>query len=814
MLLARLRCLGLLNLCSARSLGRLLHRKPTCPPGSLRVNHAPTLAADLWPDSSHANPQTLIMSAGHLEGGNNPFALGEYGVDTNLLSPPLSVGRFDTPPFRPADSDQTSLSMKNRRRRRRSRRHRDGLVRASTGDTQEQPIQAHPTRKRLNSTSVPDLRQKSSSQPALSAAGQFLMRQQLQALHVARRKDSIARSVETKRRASLPQKPRRWTMPSKAASTRVLSESAMPVISTYLVASQSYQEDTRTASGKPSTSRPSLLSSPQAENNSVSTHVGETPAMITLRRASKKGTSSLVRRASLRPNAITSFPPPKFNRTTSTYICSFFGINSPQTSSKNGELSQTSVRQSSRSTGPNSIASLRKASVTADKVQLTANTVATPAVTQVEFHPLFHCRADQQELLTRSARRCSTTIVSGSSVHEIIWDEHVTSSSEDSTCACLSRQTSNSPKKSGSRDYGRRQSVLVEKLEAQLRDNGQRRASLESQSSSSSRRSTGSDNLGKATLRKLTGWYLGSLIQANDLQEHRPSIAPRPELSRDMSTTADGLFASFQEEGPSATTEHVGFFPPLEGSAGNSQRSSVSREQSPHPEARKISVEEPSSMLKFDTPVFSERVSKGKGRARNSSDQFSDPRGPGLYRPGATIGNGIGHSSHMRRRSSEAYKPSFSTGSLRVSRQRSYEHLEHDEFTPLLANRDISGEIAAPSLFVDGQHASGERAGDTKRERKMSVQDFVHKIEGMSRGQWQRSVAQELEDPGKVGLVRRDSPWAVRRRASKGAADASTNKGKGKVLSEVGEDGGSASCSGSWLGSMRMMSGEGSEVFV
>ncbi|KAF7509639.1 hypothetical protein GJ744_007677 [Endocarpon pusillum] len=755
-----------------------------------------------------------MMRAGLLEGGSNRFALPESGVDTNLLSPPPSVCRLDIRPFRPADSDQTSLSMKNRRRRRRSRRDRDGLDRASTGDTEEQPIQAHPTRKRLTSISVPDLRQKSTSQPALSAAGQFLMRQQLQALHVARRKDSIARSVETKRRASLPQQPRRWTMPSKAASTRVLSESPARVISTYLVASQSYQVDARTASGKPSTSHPSLLSSPQAENNSVSTNAGETPAMITLRRASKKGTSSLGRRASLRPNAITSFPPPKFNRTTSTYISSFFGINSPQTSSKNGEPSQTSVRQSSWGTSPNSVAPLRKASVTADKVQLTANTVATPAVTQVEFLPVFHCGADQQELLTHSARRCSTTIVSGSSVHEIIWDEHVTSSSEDSTCACPSRQTSNSPKKSGSRDYGRRQSVLVEKLEAQLRDNGQRRASLESQGSSSSRRSTESDPLGKATLRKLTGWYLGSLTQVNDLQEHRPSVAPRPVLSHDMSTTADGLFETLQEEGLSATTEHVGFFPPLAGYARDSQRSSVSREQFPHPEARKILVEEPSSMIKFDTPVFSECVSKEKGRARISSNQFSEPRRPSLYRPGTATGIGIGQSSHMRRRSTEAYKPSFRTGSLRVSRQRSSEHIEHDEVTPLLANKDCCSGMAAPSLFVDGQNASGQRAGDTTRERKMSVQDFVDKIEGMSRGQLQRSVAQELEDPGKVGLVRRDSPWAVSRRVSKGAADASMNKGKGKVLSEVGEDGGSASGSGSWLGSMRMMSGEGSEVFV
>lgn len=101
----------------------------------------------------------------------------------------------------------------------------------------------------------------------------------------------------------------------------------------------------------------------------------------------------------------------------------------------------------------------------------------------------------------------------------------------------------------------------------------------------------------------------------------------------------------------------------------------------------------------------------------------------------------------------------------------------------------------------------------------MSVQDFVHKIEGMSQGQWQRSsVGQDPEDPGKVGLVRRDSPWIVRRRVSKGAADADqapkgTSTARGKVLSEVGEEAGAA---GSAFGSasMRMMSGEGGEVFV
>jgi len=720
------------------------------------------------------------MSAGTFENRNDTPTTGGSGFDPNLLSPPLSVESLDTPPFKPVDSDQRSLSMKKRRRRR-ARRHRDGMDRASTGGAEERPTDPHHTRKRLTSTSVPDLRHDTTSQRIQSAAGRWLMRQQLHALHVAHRRDSIARSAGSRRRASLPQKPRRWTMPSKAAATRVLSESPTPVIIPTIVPGNIREESSHTIVDRLGTTRQSLPSTSQAENNVLSTNRSETPAMITLRRASKKGTGLVTRKTSLRPNAIISFPPPKFNRTTSTYFSSFFGLNSPRSFPRNNDPVQTRVRQSSWSTGLDSVSSLRKASVTADRVQLSANTIAAPAFTQVEFLPISQSHAHRQELLALSARRCSTTIVSGSSVHEIIWDENVTSSSEGSTSADVSRQTSKTAKRSESRDAGRRQSVLMEKLEAQLRNNNLRKASVDSQNSSASSTSADGSGRRKSRLHKLMRWNLGTLDEADRSCQSSSRTDLEPQFNHDLSSDASGLFATLHdEEQLSPTTERVGFFPPLDGMAGNSQRSSVPREQAT-PELEHVSIEERSSTLKIGAPAASEPLQKVKGKARESSAHFSGPRRPSM---------GIRQSSHVRWRSTDSHKPTCnSTWSRKASKRlNASEHEEYDEHTPLLANAQAVDSPAGHYVFVGGQHGSDSRAGDAG-SRKMSVQDFVHKIERLSQKQIQGwADGSEDDQSDVVRLVRRDGPWLVGTRASAGVAEMQKERERGKVLSEGGEE--------------------------
>lgn len=645
-------------------------------------------------------------SAGPSENGNNPPVVGGGNIDSNLLSPPLSVDNFDDPPFKAADSDQTSISMKHRRCRR-ARRHRCGLNHASTGDAEEQPATPRPIGRRLTSSSMPDLRHDMAWQRFPSAAGRLLMRQQMQAMHRACRRDSIARSVASKRRASLPKKPHRWTMPSKAASTRVLSELPTPAFTITLLSTKDQQQSPRAISAALGTSQQSLPFSSQAENKPAVVKGAETPAMITLKRAtSKKGPSSAARRTSLRPNAIISFPPPKFTRTASTHFASFLGLNSPRFSAMNDEPIQTSVRQSSWSTGQDSEVPLRKASVTADRVQLTANALVAPALTQVEFFPLSHAHTDHQQLLV-SARRCSTTIVSGNSVHEIIWDENITSSSEGSTSAELSKQPSKSAIKPESPDRSQRQPVLVEKLEAQLKNNNRRRASLSFQN-------------------------LGTPNEADKPQQNPLPMDLKPDLNHDILPNVNGLFATLQgEDRLSPTAELVGFFPPLEGSAGNSQKSSFSREQSSPPDTKHVLMAKPSSTVLVSDSISSELVGKGKGKSRSTSVHPSQSRKSGSSDHHPSMGSDIGRSKHIRRRSTDLHKTIPSAWSRKAYKQNKGELVECDERSLLLANEQRSDDSASQYLFGEGRRAS--RPASDKGPQKTRVQDFVHKIEKMGK---------------------------------------------------------------------------------
>lgn len=675
---------------------------------------------------------------------NDPSAAGAGGFEPNLLSPPLSVCSIDTPPFKPTDSDQVSLSMKNRRRRR-SRRHRAGLDRASTGDTEGQCIRQRYTRKSLTSTSVPDLRHDPTAQRIPSAAGQWLIRQQLQALHMAHRRDSIARSIGSRRRASLPQLPCRWTMPTKAASTRVLTESATPAATCIIIPSN----DELHLSHPPSTqvlvkSRRSLLSSSHAENNHpLTNNASETPAMITLRRATMIGAAPVTRRTSLRPNAITSFPAPKFNRTTSTYLSSFFGLNPPLTPAKDADPIRTSVRQASWSTGQNSHSPVRKASITADRIQLTANTVAPPASTQVEFWSINPSDENRQELVTLPARRCSTTIISGSSIHEVIWDENITSSSEGSTSPEASGGTSAAAKEAESAGTGRKQSVLVEKLEAQLRDNERLGASsLDSKVSWTGRTLDDGHGRRKSRLQELTGWDLGSWYGADRPGQCSVCLDLKPQSNHDLSTSAEGLCTTLPgEEQVSPGAERVGFFPPLGGAAGNGQGPKVAPDPPTRPAAKRVSLE------KAPSAVWAGAAPTRSAPPRNDEDKHSSGGSRRSSPPDRQCGSGIGigQSSHMRRRSTHSHpqfhQPTRSPWSHphkmswpRVGKHD--EHDEHDQSRPLLARRQRSTDDprAAPHVLVDGQDVwSGPKARGTE-PRKVCVQEFVQKIEGRSHG--------------------------------------------------------------------------------
>lgn len=726
------------------------------------------------------------------ESSSPPPTPSGRAIDPNLLSPPVPANCFDSPPFKPATSDQTSLSMKNRRQRR-NRRHREGLDRASTGDTQERSrsVPSPRLRNRLASTSVPDLQNETTSQPFPSAAGQLLMRQQLRAIHMAHQKDTLARSAETRRRASLPQRRRRWTMPSKATSTRVVSEAHTPITTTAILSSNDQPDTSRSKSEAGDAPQSRLSSSWQGDSISSVPSVVETPAVITLRRATvQRGPSPVSRRASLRPNAIVSFPPPKFNRTTSAYFSSLFGLNSARDPSKNDEPVQTSVRQSSWSTGQDSNSSTQRASVSADRVHLTSNTTVIPAFTKVEFIPLSQAHAEQQELVALSARRCSTTIVSGSSVHEIIWDENI-SSSGGSTSPENSRRASRSNGSIDHPPHHRQQSVLVEKLESQLRHSDGRKASGGSSVSNDSRASSDFKGRNQSEPQKLTNWDLRSPQDTNQRRHASSSRALKPALKHDIWPTIKEPLDTLEDATPFPPgSELVEFFPPIEGKGSDTRRSSLAHSNSPLREVKRVSIEEPLAAFTHDAPHLAGPSGKSKGKARSTSFHSPQVRKTSVSTHHPTMGTAIGCSAHVRRRSSTLERSAASDRSRRtIDKTPSREHARPEESTPLLGNGEHSNQYLWPTGSPGGQavQASVLQPRDlTTLPPKTGGKTCVHKTERMK---WACSAGELIcDDPATAGLVRRDSPWMPQRRFGAGAAE--TGSGRGKVLSEVGEEGG------------------------
>ena len=646
-------------------------------------------------------------------------------VDKNLLSPPLSVKSMDTRPFKAAETDRVSLSMKQNRHVR-SKRYRGKQNWAAT-EYADEPTAPRPLdRQRLFRTSMPDLRQDITLSGYPSAAGQHLMRQELQALHIASRRASTARDLSYKRRASLPQKSRRWTVPSKAASTRVLSDSPPARITTHILPGNI------TDSVVPHLS---LQGSPYSPSQSMVGDVGErpptptqTPAMITLKRAtSKKRNPMLIRKTSLRPNAIISFPPPKFHRTTSTYFSSLFYRLSRNQQANETEPIETRVRQSSWNKGQDWGASSRKASVTKDNVQITSNTVAAPAFTQVDLLPqLTHSHMSAEEVLASSAKRYSTTIVSGASVHEIIWDENVTSSSEGSTRPQVSRSSSRSALDPGHSKYCRRRSVLVDKLQAQLDTHEQEtiaqgfRCSNENEASSSTR-----GEEGQSQFRRLSKWAIWGADGTENVWQNSVSAAPlKPILDHDLTRTEAGALSENAVEDPTFTAKPVAYFPPLEGSSGN-----VSHRQSICATVRRRSYSnpEPSAAVK----VACQTQSGSNGKCRNKGSQ---------------MGSAIGQSSHSRRKSMDTAKSknkwptrNFSKSWLQRDGDGSAED-DHDLF-PLPRdewNLDKPGVFVSEWLYYDGHQAQDPAwdayDGDSPEDaeiglKRLSVQHLIREIE-------------------------------------------------------------------------------------
>ena len=400
---------------------------------------------------------------------------------STLLTPPQTPTIPKDAPFKPKHDDNISLSMKRRHTR---DQHNDNTppprACVSDADLRNSPPRGPPLR-RERSRSVPDLR--GSRTFPISKA-------------IPPAKTTGSGSADPRRR--------RWTLPSKASSTTYLAPTALTV---------------------------PILS--KAKEKKHATKESDSPAMITLRRATTAKTSP-------RQMSLTFFPEPTFQRSRSGFLSSFLGTITRSEAKSNIDIvdiyqQENSTRRSSRS-----------ASVDSGKAQPSSSerapTVCTE-ITGVEPRLSFPGQASSDPAF----RRCSTRFISAGSVYEVIWDENGSSTSSDTP----------PPQPITSQ---RRRSVAVEQLQSQLykAEAQSRRESLAAQPSLNTPSSMPErpDQSREPSFGQLFAYKLSQ--SASDSFIHH---LPRAQASR--GTSLGNLVVPEEESEDGQPARTVEFFPPL-----------------------------------------------------------------------------------------------------------------------------------------------------------------------------------------------------------------------------------------------------------
>lgn len=413
---------------------------------------------------------------------------GSFRSDT-LSTPPVSHRSFDDIPFKPPDYDHVSLNMKK------SRNHRRGphdIVsrRAAGGRTRGRGKKKRGSGSHLHPRSLRKTRSLPSVQPRFDHG-----------------------TVETLQTCDSSQwKSRRWTVPSKAASTCALA-TLVPV-------------------GDPGNK------SETGHHETVDST--KSPAMITLRRATAL--------RSRRQTTLTSFPPPKFSRDSSgllsTFLCSITGYD--EATSCTSTKAEPVEHIVSNTTKPSTIDSN-------SDVHPTTSMVAPPVHTQVvAVEPRLSISGPNQALA--SIRRCSTRYVSENAVYEIIWDENWSSSES-----------------SGSQPGSHGRGSILQSRELAGADSLERRLS---NALDRSQHASFRESKSRRTSHILGHEFSTQSIWTNPkiagLSRELPSEGPPHSWFPSRQNTARALPDSTLEEEveQAESTDHFEFFPPL-GSHGN-----------------------------------------------------------------------------------------------------------------------------------------------------------------------------------------------------------------------------------------------------
>ncbi|KAL9107702.1 MAG: hypothetical protein Q9227_007417 [Pyrenula ochraceoflavens] len=382
--------------------------------------------------SSHTDQESIRTPAQH--------ALREKILSPQLLSPPISEKDFDIAPFKPNSSDTTSLSQISHKRGRRKRRTSKS-AHASTTSLRNQKLEASNVLQHAHS--VPNIRPNKRAKASTITSTQ---RYQMPAT------DTTFRSSAAHRRNSSSS--RRWTLPTKTRPSRVVSGKLAlkphfikASTATTVVQPMSIELPTKngiiSVADIPQLAVPST-SGPESQSWSATVTTLETPAMITLRRATmSQGTavdSEEPTAFGLDESRRSSFP----SHTAATFgrllgRGSLQALDQEQRSKENSPGNSSSSRTSKSSAGSRSPSC--RLSVTSNNVQPPSSTTAPLALSNVSI--TLPIQDNEPETGYRGSRKLSTTkIFAGSTLQEIVWEDYTSSSSEPATEAQSSHSRS------------------------------------------------------------------------------------------------------------------------------------------------------------------------------------------------------------------------------------------------------------------------------------------------------------------------------------------------------------------------------------
>ena len=239
------------------------------------MNQLPETSVEDFTSGLKSRFPTGLLNLSHESAGAEGADGRASSRNSSMLTPPVTPGLSEKPPFKPEDDDNVSLSMKKKHMH-----GRPSYRAAARSDLGVEAVSRTPgsVSSLSRAHSLPNLKHDS---PAQLKREKSTVPQS--------RKSSITQAIES-RRSSLPHRPRRWTTPSKSAP------SCAPAITI-----------------------PAVI----PPSRTVTKRSKQTPAIIALRRATTLN--------SRRPDVYTSFPEPKFSNRKTGFLANIW----PQNESPN-----------------------------------------------------------------------------------------------------------------------------------------------------------------------------------------------------------------------------------------------------------------------------------------------------------------------------------------------------------------------------------------------------------------------------------------------------------------------------------------------